>query len=35
MSPLFILLTLSSLMFAIGLFAVLTRRNAILVLVGI
>lgn len=35
MNPLSILLTLSSLMFAIGLLAVLTRRNAILVLVGI
>ncbi len=35
MNPLTILLTLSSLMFALGLLAVLTRRNAILVLVGI
>lgn len=35
MSPMTILLTLSSLLFAIGLFAVLTRRNAILVMVGI
>ncbi len=35
MNPLSILLTLSALMFAIGLLAVLTRRNAILVLVGI
>lgn len=35
MNPLSILLTLSSLMFITGLFAVLTRRNAILVLVGI
>jgi NADH:ubiquinone oxidoreductase subunit K len=35
MNPLSILLTLSSLMFALGLLAVLTRRNAILVLVGI
>lgn len=35
MTPLAILLTLSSLMFTLGLFAVLTRRNAILVLVGI
>ncbi|HEX5791509.1 MAG TPA: NADH-quinone oxidoreductase subunit NuoK [Luteolibacter sp.] len=35
MSPLHLLLTLSSIMFVLGLFAVLTRRNAILVLVGI
>lgn len=30
-----ILLTTSALLFALGLFAVLTRRNAVLVLVGI
>jgi NADH-quinone oxidoreductase subunit K len=35
MSPLALLLTLSSALFTLGLFAVLTRRNAILVLVGI
>jgi NADH-quinone oxidoreductase subunit K len=35
MNPLQIIVTLSSLMFVLGLFAVLTRRNAILVLVGI
>ncbi len=35
MSPLPFLLTLSSVLFAIGLFAVLSRRNAILILVGI
>ena len=35
MTPLAMLLTLSSLMFTLGLLAVLTRRNAILVLVGI
>lgn len=35
MTPLSILLTLSSLLFVLGLLAVLTRRNAILVLVGI
>ena len=35
MNPLALLLTLSSVMFALGLLAVLTRRNAILVLVGI
>ncbi len=35
MNPLVLLLTLSSVMFALGLLAVLTRRNAILVLVGI
>lgn len=35
MTPLAILLTLSSVLFALGLFAVLTRRNAILALVGI
>lgn len=35
MTPLFIVLTLSSLLFVLGLLAVLTRRNAILVLVGI
>jgi NADH-quinone oxidoreductase subunit K len=35
MKPLDLLLTLSSLMFVLGLFCVLTRRNAILVLVGI
>ena len=35
MTPLAILLTLSSVLFTLGLFAVLTRRNAILILVGI
>ncbi len=35
MTPLAILLTLSSVLFTVGLFAVLTRRNAILILVGI
>ncbi len=35
MNPLAFLLTLSALMFALGLLGVLTRRNAILVLVGI
>jgi NADH-quinone oxidoreductase subunit K len=35
MTPLATLLTLSSLLFTLGLFAVLTRRNAILILVGI
>ena len=35
MTPLSIILTLSSVLFALGLLAVLTRRNAILVLVGI
>ena len=35
MTPLPLLLTLSALLFVLGLFAVLTRRNAILVLVGI
>jgi len=35
MNPLAILLTLSSLLFVLGLLAVLTRRNAILVLIGI
>ncbi len=35
MSPLALLLTLSCVLFALGLFAVLTRRNAILILVGI
>lgn len=35
MNPSAWLLTLSSLLFTLGLFAVLTRRNAILVLVGI
>ncbi|MEI7908335.1 MAG: NADH-quinone oxidoreductase subunit NuoK [Verrucomicrobiota bacterium] len=35
MNPLPLLLTLSSLLFALGLLAVLTRRNAILILVGI
>ena len=35
MNPLALLLTLSSVMFALGLLAVLTRRNAILILVGI
>lgn len=35
MTPLVMLITLSSLMFTLGLLAVLTRRNAILVLVGI
>lgn len=35
MNPLALLLTLSSVLFVMGLFAVLTRRNAILVLVGI
>jgi NADH:ubiquinone oxidoreductase subunit K len=35
MTPLAMLLTLSSFMFVMGLFAVLTRRNVILILVGI
>ncbi|MCP5536247.1 MAG: NADH-quinone oxidoreductase subunit NuoK [Akkermansiaceae bacterium] len=35
MSPLALLLTLSSVLFVLGLFAVLTRRNAILILVGV
>lgn len=35
MTPLPLMLTASALLFALGLFAVLTRRNAILVLVGI
>jgi NADH-quinone oxidoreductase subunit K len=35
MNPLAVLIALSSVLFALGLFAVLTRRNAILVLVGI
>ncbi|RPJ34040.1 MAG: NADH-quinone oxidoreductase subunit NuoK [Verrucomicrobiaceae bacterium] len=35
MTPLSLMLTLSSVLFALGLLAVLTRRNAILVLVGI
>ena len=35
MPPLALLLTLSSLLFTIGLFAVLTRRNAILALAGV
>jgi NADH-quinone oxidoreductase subunit K len=35
MTPLACLLTLSSVLFTLGLLAVLTRRNAILVLVGI
>lgn len=35
MTPLPLMLTLSGLMFVLGLFAVLTRRNAILILVGI
>jgi NADH:ubiquinone oxidoreductase subunit K len=35
MNPLAVILTLSSILFTLGLFAVLTRRNAILVLVGI
>ncbi len=35
MNPLALMLTLSSVLFALGLVAVLTRRNAILVLVGI
>lgn len=35
MNPLALMLTLSSVLFALGLLAVLTRRNAILVLVGI
>lgn len=35
MTPLALMLTLSSVLFALGLLAVLTRRNAILVLVGI
>jgi len=34
-SPLALWLTLSALLFTLGLFAVLTRRNAILILVGI
>ncbi|MEI6605955.1 MAG: NADH-quinone oxidoreductase subunit NuoK [Verrucomicrobiota bacterium] len=35
MTPFPMLLTLSALLFVLGLFAVLSRRNAILVLVGI
>lgn len=35
MNPLSLMLALSSVLFAFGLVAVLTRRNAILVLVGI
>lgn len=35
MNPLALLLVLSSVLFALGLLAVLTRRNAILVLVGV
>lgn len=35
MNPLVLLLTLSVLLFSMGLLAVLTRRNAILILVGI
>lgn len=35
MTPLSLMLTVSSVLFALGLLAVLTRRNAILVLVGI
>ena len=35
MTPLSLLLTLSSVLFTLGLFAVLSRRNAILILVGI
>jgi NADH:ubiquinone oxidoreductase subunit K len=35
MNPLALLLTLSALLFSLGLLAVLTRRNAILILVGI
>ena len=35
MTPIPLLLTLSALLFVLGLFAVLTRRTAILVLVGI
>ena len=35
MSPLALLLTLSCVLFTFGLFAVLTRRNMILILVGI
>lgn len=35
MTPLPLLLTLSALLFSLGLLAVLTRRNAILILVGI
>ena len=35
MTPLALLLTLSCLMFTLGLFAVLTRRNAVLALIGI
>lgn len=35
MTPLALLLALSALVFSLGLLAVLTRRNAILVLVGI
>jgi NADH:ubiquinone oxidoreductase subunit K len=35
MNPLAILLTLAALLFCLGLLGVLTRRNAILVLVGI
>ena len=35
MTPLALLLTLSCVLFTLGLLAVLTRRNAILILVGI
>lgn len=35
MNPLILLLVLSSLLFSLGLLAVLTRRNAILILVGV
>jgi NADH-quinone oxidoreductase subunit K len=35
MTPLALLLTLSCVLFTLGLFAVLTRRNMILILVGI
>ena len=35
MTPIALMLTLSALLFTFGLLAVLTRRNAILVLVGI
>lgn len=35
MTPLSLLLTLSAVLFTLGLLAVLTRRNAILILVGI
>lgn len=35
MTPLALLLTLSALLFSLGLLAVLTRRNVILILVGI